>query len=156
MLLMKKLLVLLPFLLWSAGVQAQNIEGQIIASQYGRWKVPGYAPNTYSSFAPDFVPGAGGRQLLLRVYRGHADCDRRRNPSLTETVTPTSTVDSNVTCAITHRAGQQSPGSVLSDLGHRWAAGSSQPEPDDTADQYRSSWTTRSISWWAAPATRPP
>jgi hypothetical protein len=36
---MKKLLALLPLLLCGAGVQAQNIEGQIIASQYGKWKV---------------------------------------------------------------------------------------------------------------------
>ena len=60
----------LPFLLCSAGVQAQNIEGQIIASQYGRWKVPGYAPNTYSSFAPDSCRVQGGASFFFAFSVG--------------------------------------------------------------------------------------
>jgi hypothetical protein len=39
---MKKLVAVLAVLLCCASVQGQNIEGQIIASQYGKWKVPGY------------------------------------------------------------------------------------------------------------------
>jgi hypothetical protein len=35
----KNLLALLAILFCAANVQAQNIEGQIIAPQYGTWKV---------------------------------------------------------------------------------------------------------------------
>src|ERR1700732_4986203 len=67
---MKKLLLLFPFLFCSAVVQAQNIEGQIIASQYGKWKVPGYAPNTYSSFAPDSCRVQGGASFFFAFSVG--------------------------------------------------------------------------------------
>ena len=98
---MKKLLLLLPFLMCSAGVQAQNIEGQIIASQYGRWKVPGYAPNTYSSFAPDSCRVQGGASFFFAFTVGTPITIVDGDPSMNETVTPTSTVESNVSCAIT-------------------------------------------------------
>src|ERR1700742_3027489 len=97
---MKKLLVILTFLLWGAGVQAQNIEGQIIASQYGKWRVPGYAPNTYSSFAPDSCRVQGGASFFFAFSAGTAVRIVDANPSLTETVTPTAIVNSNVTCSI--------------------------------------------------------
>jgi hypothetical protein len=97
---MKKLLVILPFLLWGAGVQAQNIEGQIIASQYGKWKVPGYAPNTYSSFAPDSCRVQGGASFFFAFSVGTPLSIVDANPSLTETVIPTATVDTNVSCAV--------------------------------------------------------
>ncbi len=98
---MKRLLLLFPFLLCSAGVQAQNIEGQIIASQYGRWKVPGYAPNTYSSFAPDSCRVQGGASFFYAFSVGTPISIIDGDPSMNETVTPTSTVESNVSCAIT-------------------------------------------------------
>src|SRR5580704_16210985 len=97
---MKKLLLLFPFLFCCAGVQALNIEGQIIASQYGRWKVPGYAPNTYSSFAPDSCRVQGGASFFFAFTVGTPIRIVDATPSLTETVMPTATVNSNVTCAV--------------------------------------------------------
>jgi hypothetical protein len=38
---MKTFFVLMMIVLCCGAVQAQNIEGQIVASQYGNWKVPG-------------------------------------------------------------------------------------------------------------------
>src|SRR3984957_19058744 len=98
---MKKLLLLLPFLMCCAGVQAQNIEGQIIASQYGRWKVPGDAPNTYSSFAPDSCRVQGGASFFFAFTVGTPITIGGGDPSMNETLTPTSTVESNVSCAVT-------------------------------------------------------
>ncbi len=97
---MKKVFALLPLLLCVASVQAQNIEGQIIASQYGKWRVPGYAPNTYSSFAPDSCRVQGGASFFFAFSSGTPIRIVDANPSLTETVTPTAIVNSNVTCAI--------------------------------------------------------
>src|ERR1700733_13642910 len=97
---MKKLLLLFPILLCCASVQAQNIEGQIIASQYGRWKVPGYAPNTYSSFAPTSCRVQGGASFFFAFSVGTPITIIDGNPSLNETVMPTSTVESDVTCAV--------------------------------------------------------
>ena len=98
---MKKVLALLPLLLCVASVQAQNIEGQIIASQYGKWRVPGYAPNTYSSFAPDSCRVQGGASFFFAFSSGTPITIVDANPSMTETVTPTAIVNSNVSCAIT-------------------------------------------------------
>jgi hypothetical protein len=97
---MKKVLALLPLLLCTASVQAQNIEGQIIASQYGKWKVPGYSPNTYSSFAPDSCRVQGGASFFFAFTVGTPIQIVDANPSLTETVTPMAIVNSNVTCAV--------------------------------------------------------
>src|SRR3984957_2236382 len=97
---MKKVLLLFPILLCSAVVQAQNIEGQIIASQYGRWKVPGYAPNTYSSFAPDSCRVQGGASFFFAFTVGTPITIGGGDPSMNETLTPSATVDSNVTCVV--------------------------------------------------------
>ena len=67
---MKNLLALLALLFCAANVEAQNIEGQIIASQYGTWKVPGYAPNTYSSFAPTSCRVQGGASFFFAFAAG--------------------------------------------------------------------------------------
>ena len=83
------------------GLQAQNIEGQIIASQYGRWKVPGYAANTYTSFAPGSCRVQGGASFFFAFNVGTPITIVDSNPALTETVTPTATVNSNVACAVT-------------------------------------------------------
>jgi len=96
---MKNLLALLAILLCAANVQAQNIEGQIIASQYGTWKVPGYAPNTYS-FAPNSCRVQGGASFFFAFAAGTPVQIVDGNPSATETVTPSAVVDTNVTCAI--------------------------------------------------------
>lgn len=97
---MKNLLALLAILFCAANVQAQNIEGQIIASQYGTWKVPGYAPNTYSSFAPTSCRVQGGASFFFAFAAGTPVQIVDSNPSVTETVTPSAVVDTNVTCAI--------------------------------------------------------
>jgi hypothetical protein len=97
---MKNLLALLALLFCSANIQAQNIEGQIIASQYGTWKVPGYAPNTYSSFAPTSCRVQGGASFFFAFAAGTPVQIVDSNPSATETVTPSAVVDTNVTCAI--------------------------------------------------------
>src|ERR1700678_267968 len=97
---MKNLLALLALLFCSANIQAQNIEGQIIASQYGKWKVPGYAPNTYSSFAPASCRVQGGASFFFAFNVGTPIAVVDANPALNETVTPTATVDSNVACAV--------------------------------------------------------
>src|ERR1700728_3108285 len=101
LLLMKKLLALLPILLCGASIQAQNIEGQIIASQYGKWKVPGYAPNTYSSFAPDSCRVQGGASFFFAFTVGTPISIVDANPSMSETVMPPATVESDVSCAVT-------------------------------------------------------
>jgi hypothetical protein len=97
---MKKILLLLPILFCCAGVQGQNIEGQIIASQYGKWKVPGYAPNTYSSFAPASCRVQGGASFFFAFSVGTPLAVVDANPALNETVMPTAIVDSNVACAV--------------------------------------------------------
>jgi hypothetical protein len=66
----KNLLALLAILYCVTNVQAQNIEGQIIASQYGLWRVPGYAANTYSSFAPTSCRVQGGASFFFAFTAG--------------------------------------------------------------------------------------
>ncbi len=80
-------------------VEAQNIEGQIIASQYGTWAVPGYTSNTYS-FAPGSCRVQGGASFFFAFNTGTPIRIVDSNPSLSETVTPSAYVDTNVTCAI--------------------------------------------------------
>ena len=94
-----KSFALVPIVFFCASVQAQNIEGQIIASQYGKWRVPGYSANTYS-FAPDSCRVQGGASFFFAFTTGTPITIVDANPSLTETLTPTALVDSNVTCSI--------------------------------------------------------
>src|SRR5271156_4631811 len=98
---MRRLLVLVMMMFCCAGVQAQNIEGQIVASQYGRWKVPGYTPNTYSSFAPTSCRVQGGASFFFAFNVGTPITIVDSNPAMNETVMPTAIVDSNVSCAVT-------------------------------------------------------
>src|ERR1700744_4391013 len=98
---MKKLLLLFPFLFCCAGAQAQNIEGQIIASQYGKWRVPGYAANTYSSFAPDSCRVQGGASFFFAFTVGTPVSLVDSNPSLTERLVPSATVETNTSCSVT-------------------------------------------------------
>jgi len=67
---MRKVFVLMMIVLCCGGVRAQNIEGQIVASQYGNWKVPGYTPNTYSSFAPTSCRVQGGASFFFAFNVG--------------------------------------------------------------------------------------
>ncbi len=88
---MKKLVWFLPILFCWAGARGQNIEGQIIASQYGKWKVPGYAPNTYNAFAPASCRVQGGASFFFAFSVGTPIAIMDANPALNETVTPTAT-----------------------------------------------------------------
>ncbi|MGC2400607.1 MAG: hypothetical protein WA510_12515, partial [Acidobacteriaceae bacterium] len=98
---MKKLLAVISLLLCCSCTRAQNIEGQIVASQYGRWRVPGYQPNTYNSFAPDSCRVQGGASFFPAFTVGTPVEIVDSQPSLNEVVTPTSIIESNVTCSIT-------------------------------------------------------
>lgn len=94
----KSLLVLLTILFCCTQIQAQNIEGQIVASQYGTWKIQGYSPNTYS-FSPSSCNAAGPNgQLAFTVGTPIRIVDG--NPNLSETVTPTVVTTNNQTCAV--------------------------------------------------------
>jgi hypothetical protein len=95
---MKKLLALL-ILVVPAIAQAQNIEGQIIASQYGHWQVAGYAPDTYT-FAPTACRVQGGSSFFPAFTVGTPVRIVDGNPLYDETVTPTNVVLNNTTCTI--------------------------------------------------------
>jgi hypothetical protein len=97
---LKKLLALLAFVFCAAPIQAQNVEGQIIASEYGTWAVPGYTSNVYS-FTPGSCRVQGGASFFFAFSPGSPVRIVDANPALSETVTPTSYVDTNVSCAIT-------------------------------------------------------
>jgi len=94
-------LVLTALLMSGRGAVAQNIEGQIIASQYGTWKVPGYAGDTYSSFAPTACRVQGGASFFSAFTAGVPIRIVDGNPSLSETVTPTAVSSTNSTCSVT-------------------------------------------------------
>src|ERR1700748_3586205 len=88
---MKISFALLTLVFCCARVQAQNIEGQIIASEYGTWAVPGYTSNTYS-FAPGSCRVQGGASFFFAFNTG--------TPVRIVDSTPSSYVDTNVTCAV--------------------------------------------------------
>jgi hypothetical protein len=80
---------------------AQNVEGQIVASQYGTWKVLGYAPDTYSGFAPAACRVQGGASFFPAFSMGTPIRIVDGNPNLSEVVTPSAVIDDGSTCAIT-------------------------------------------------------
>lgn len=94
-------LVLTTLLISGPGAAAQNVEGQIIASQYGRWKVPGYAGDTYSNFAPTACRVQGGASFFSAFTAGVPIRIVDGNPSLSETVTPTAVLSTNSACSLT-------------------------------------------------------
>jgi hypothetical protein len=98
---MKTFFALMTIVLCCGGARGQNIEGQIVASQYGNWKVPGYTPNTYSSFAPTSCRVQGGASFFFAFNVGTPITIVDSNPAMNETVVPTAIVDSNVSCAVT-------------------------------------------------------
>jgi hypothetical protein len=97
---LKKIIGLLAFMFLAAHVRAQNVEGQIIASEYGTWTVPGYTSNVYS-FTPGSCRVQGGASFFFAFNTNSPVRIVDANPALSETVTPSSFVDSNVSCAIT-------------------------------------------------------
>jgi hypothetical protein len=78
---------------------AQNIEGQLIASQYGTWQVSGYAPDTYT-FAPTACRVQGGNSFFPAFTAGTPVKIVDGDPNLTETVTPTNVISDNNACSI--------------------------------------------------------
>ena len=91
--------MLLAFVLCFSSAQAQNVEGQIIASQYGNWKVQGDQPNSYA-FSPTACQVQGGASYFFAFRPGTPIRIVDGTPAYTETVTPTATIDTNVTCAV--------------------------------------------------------
>lgn len=78
---------------------AQNIEGQIIASQYGEWKVQGYSPDIYT-FAPTSCRVQGGASFFPAFTVGTPIRIVDGSPGLSETVIPSSFLYNNTTCSI--------------------------------------------------------
>jgi hypothetical protein len=96
---LKKLLGILILALCCAHLQAQNVEGQIVASQYGTWQVPLTTPNSYA-FSPTSCRVQGGSSFFFAFTVGTPIRIVDGNPALNEVVTPTAVVDTNDTCAI--------------------------------------------------------
>lgn len=97
---MKKLIVLLLATIPTISpARGQNTEGQLIASQYGQWKVEGYAPDTYT-FAPTSCRVQGGASFFYAFTVGTPIRIVDGNPALSETVTPSSVIENNNTCTI--------------------------------------------------------
>jgi hypothetical protein len=78
---------------------AQNIEGQLIASQYGTWQVSGYAPDTYT-FVPTACRVQGGDSFFPAFTAGTPVKIVDGDPNLTETVSPTNVTSNNNACSI--------------------------------------------------------
>ena len=98
---MKRLIaVAIALLIMEVACYPQNIEHQIIASQYGTWQVPGYAPDSYS-FQPTQCRVQGGASFFDAFTVGTPIWIKDGNPSLSELVTPTYTVETNDSCSIT-------------------------------------------------------
>jgi hypothetical protein len=95
----KTLLAFLAIACSCLHLQAQNVEGQIIAAQYGTWTVQGFAPNTYS-FSPTACRVAGGNSFFFPFSAGTPIRIFDGSPALSETVVVTSYVDTNSSCAI--------------------------------------------------------
>jgi hypothetical protein len=80
---------------------AQNVEGQLVASQYGMWRVPGYAPDTYSGFAPAACRVQGGASFFPAFSMGTPIQIVDGNPNLSEVVMPSAVIDDGSTCSVT-------------------------------------------------------
>jgi hypothetical protein len=96
---MKSLLGGFALLLCLPTGHAQNIEGQIIASQYGSWQVQGMQPDTYA-FTPTSCRVQGGASFFDAFSAGTSVKIVDGNPALTEIVTPTVVIENNATCSI--------------------------------------------------------
>jgi hypothetical protein len=85
---MKTLLCCLTVLLCVSSAQAQNA-GQIIAAQYGEFKVPGAAAGGFS-FPPATCQVSGGGRNFAAFSAGTPIKVVDSNPNLTEVATPSS------------------------------------------------------------------
>ncbi|HEV2275629.1 MAG TPA: hypothetical protein VGR96_15765 [Acidobacteriaceae bacterium] len=86
---------------WAARANGQNVEGQIIAAQYGEWRVQGYAPDTYKNFVPTSCRVQGGASFFAAFAAGSPVKIVDGNPSRTEVVVPTTAISNNSECSIT-------------------------------------------------------
>jgi hypothetical protein len=101
-----RLLLVMAMLLscCSPAVRAQNIEGQIIAAQYGKWRVPAVPqPTTGNAFS--FVAAActqiAGNASFQAFQVGTPIEIFDANPALNEVVTPSAVSATNQGCSIT-------------------------------------------------------
>lgn len=97
---MKRILFSLILVIAVRVSHAQNIEGQIIASQYGQWRVEGYSADTYS-FAPTACRVKGGASFFVPFQVGTPALIADGNPALNEVVTPSALAYNNQTCSVT-------------------------------------------------------
>lgn len=84
---MKNLLGLLALAFLLPSVQAQNIEGQIVASQFGQFQVPGITTGSLQ-FSPDSCMVSGGGKNFAAFSVGVPVKIVDANPSLNEIDTP--------------------------------------------------------------------
>jgi len=83
----KTLLVVLALVPCFTRVQAQNVEGQIIAAQYGEFKVSGTAAGGFV-FLPATCQVTGGGKSFAAFSAGTPIKIVDGNPSMTEVATP--------------------------------------------------------------------
>src|ERR1700678_1054093 len=86
---MKILIAFLAIAFASLHLQAQNIEGQIIAAQYGEYKVPGQSTGGFT-FPSDTCQVSGGNKNFSAFVTGVAVKIVDSNPALNEIATPSS------------------------------------------------------------------
>lgn len=86
---MKRLIFALLSLLCTPHLQAQNVEGQIIAAQYGEYKVPGQSTGGFT-FPSDTCQVTGGGKNFSAFATGVAVKIVDANPAQTEIATPSS------------------------------------------------------------------
>jgi hypothetical protein len=92
-----------PALLVLAGFEpayAQNQEGQLLAAQYGAWKIHGITPNTYS-FVVSACTQQAGKQSFSPLATNAPIKIIDANPAETETVTPSVVTNTPQSCAVT-------------------------------------------------------
>lgn len=102
---MKTTLSLLAILLCCSEVQAQNVEGQIIAAQYGEFKVASQNTGSFQ-FPSATCQVSGGGKNFEAFAAGRAVKIVDSNPNLTEVSTPSSAFQDpcvvNMTTSFTH------------------------------------------------------
>ena len=86
---MRNLIALLAIILCCSEVQAQNVEGQIVASQFGTFQVPGLQTGSLQ-FSPASCQVTGGGKNFEAFSAGTPLKVVDSNPALTEVATPAS------------------------------------------------------------------
>jgi hypothetical protein len=116
---MNKTLLALAILLCVTHVQGQNIEGQIVASQYGVFHVPSYQDESSTGFV--FTPGtcqvSGGGRNFVAFSAGVPMKIVDGNPALTEIATPSAVNVDTCSITVTTSHAHQAPYFVTSGTG---------------------------------------